>query len=101
VNGPRCPACRFFEPSPTSPRYGFCRRNAPRPEFATVGNYIWPTVEEHDWCGEFRRPEDRPVDELMDLIQMVRGGIGFCGHGSIGVTCYLCMGERIAGSMPR
>ncbi|MBE7465432.1 MAG: hypothetical protein HS116_18295 [Planctomycetes bacterium] len=41
---------------------GECRRLAPRP--SQYGEWSWPPVREHDWCGEYapRAMSARPAD---------------------------------------
>jgi len=44
----RCDRCRFWEK--VDPRYGRCRKCAPRIADSCRAN--WPTTSAEDWCGE-------------------------------------------------
>lgn len=58
----RCGNC-FYSSSRTSAKESrvFCRRSPPRVDAdAEVTDGYWPSVERHDWCGEWRENEVVP-----------------------------------------
>lgn len=61
-----CADCRHFDPDETMAGVGRCR--AVPPKASTNNPRIeggwwaeWPLVYAHDWCGEYRAADDRPV----------------------------------------
>lgn len=52
-----CLFCRFFDAD--GKRGGLCRLTAPMANIEVpTHTAIWPTVEESDWCGDFKRRRD-------------------------------------------
>ena len=53
-----CGTCKYFAPyDPGYPTVGTCH-NAP-PVAEDVGRYLFPTVKEKDWCGQWKTKQSR------------------------------------------
>ena len=58
----KCSDCKFWERHTDNPLFGFCKRNAPRPEITSIETgrkyqIIWPSTGKDDWCGQHEAME--------------------------------------------
>lgn len=53
----QCKDCVFYRRDEHG--IGRCHRYAPRPVHISQEDWVWPAVDESEWCGEFRAAQQR------------------------------------------